>query len=76
VSLTEMQHEVLDFEQGRWRFLGAKEAAVRDRWDISLTRYNQILNDLLDNPDAYVVNPPLIKRLRRLREQRRLRRAG
>lgn len=76
-SLTDRQRDLLDFERGwTWHYQGSKETAVRDLFGISLTRYLQELNALLDEPAAYVAEPALVKRLRRLRDTRRRQRTG
>jgi hypothetical protein len=49
---------------------GREEQAVRDLFDMSATRYYQVLNALIDRPDALVHDPMLVKRLRRLRAAR------
>lgn len=69
-SLTERDHEILEFERHWWKYQGAKEQAIRDLFDMSATRYYQVLNQLLDNPAALAADPLLVKRLRRLRERR------
>ncbi|MEO3817514.1 DUF3263 domain-containing protein [Plantactinospora sp. B24E8] len=68
--LTDREREILAFERRWWKHAGAKEQAIRDSFDISATRYYQILNGLLDNPDALAVEPVLVARLRRLRATR------
>ncbi|HEX7354257.1 MAG TPA: DUF3263 domain-containing protein, partial [Mycobacteriales bacterium] len=40
------------------------------------TRYYQILNALIDNPNALAVDPMLVKRLRRLRAARQRQRSA
>ena len=62
--------EILAFERQWWKFAGAKEQAVRDKFGMSATRYYQTLNALIDNPAALAQDPLLVKRLRRLREAR------
>jgi Protein of unknown function (DUF3263) len=62
--------EILAFERQWWKFAGAKEQAVRDKFAMSATRYYQTLNALIDNPAALAQDPLLVKRLRRLREAR------
>ncbi|MFC7549738.1 DUF3263 domain-containing protein [Plantactinospora sp. GCM10030261] len=69
-TLTERERQILDFEGRWWRHAGAKEQAIRDTFDLSATRYYQLLNALLDNPAALVAEPVLIGRLRRLRSTR------
>ena len=69
-GLTRREHEVLAFERQWWRHAGAKEQAIRELFDLSPTRYYQVLNSLLDSPAALAHDPMLVKRLRRLRAQR------
>lgn len=75
-DLTEQQREVLEFERSWFKYAGAKETAIRDRFDMSLTRYAQVLNVLIDHPEAMAVDAVLVKRLRRLREARREQRSA
>ena len=49
-ELSERDREVLDFERQWWKYAGAKEQAVRDKFDMSSTRYYQVLNALIDRP--------------------------
>jgi hypothetical protein len=69
-TLTEREQEVLAFERQWWKYAGAKEQAVRELFDMSATRYYQVLNALIDRPEALTFDPMLIKRLRRLRAAR------
>ncbi|GLW33867.1 DUF3263 domain-containing protein [Actinoplanes regularis] len=69
-ALTERDQQILAFEARWWRHAGAKEQAIRDTFDLSSTRYYQLLNTLLDNPAALEQDPVLIGRLRRLRSTR------
>ncbi|HZA30432.1 MAG TPA: DUF3263 domain-containing protein [Propionibacteriaceae bacterium] len=62
--------EILAFERQWWKFAGAKEQAVRDKFGMSATRYYQTLNALIDQPAALAQDPLLVKRLRRLRASR------
>lgn len=69
-SLSDRDREILDFEHQWWKYAGSKEQAVKDLFDLSPTRYYQILNQLIDNDDALAHDPMLIKRLRRQRASR------
>jgi hypothetical protein len=69
-NLTERDLKVLEFERQWWKYSGAKEQAIRELFQMSATRYYQVLNTLIDNPAALEADPMLIKRLRRLREFR------
>jgi len=69
-GLTRREREILSFERQWWKYAGAKEQAVRDLFDMSATRYYQVLNALIDRPEALAADPMLVKRLRRLRASR------
>jgi hypothetical protein len=69
-ELTDRERAVLDFEKRWWRHPGAKEQAIREGFDLSATRYYQLLNALLDRPASLVYDPILVKRLRRMRASR------
>jgi hypothetical protein len=69
-DLTEREREILGFERQWWKYAGAKEQAIKDLFDVSATRYYQVLNALIDRPEALVADPMLVKRLRRLRTTR------
>jgi Protein of unknown function (DUF3263) len=70
-GLSRREHEMLAFERQWWRRPGAKEAAIRDRFSMTPTRYYQVLNALVDQPAALAVDPLLVRRLRRVRAARR-----
>ncbi len=74
-DLDERSRAILDFERGWWRFAGAKEQAIREHFDLSSTRYNQLLNALIDDDAALDHDPMLVRRLRRLRATRQRQRA-
>jgi hypothetical protein len=74
--LSERDQEILAFERQWWKYAGAKEQAIRELFDMSATRYYQVLNALLDKPEAMAADPLLIKRLRRLRTSRQRTRAA
>ncbi len=63
--------DILDFERDWWKGTARKEVAVRERFGISAARYYQVLNRAIDLPEALQYDPMLVRRLRRLREQRR-----
>ena len=69
-ELSERDREIIAFERQWWKYAGAKEQAIRDLFDMSATRYYQVLNSLIDSPAALEADPMLIKRLRRLRASR------
>ncbi|MFC5286930.1 DUF3263 domain-containing protein [Actinokineospora guangxiensis] len=69
-GLTERDRAFLAFERQWWKAAGAKDQAVRELFDMSSTRYYQLLNALIDTPEALAADPMLVKRLRRLRASR------
>lgn len=74
--LSERDRAMLTFEKQYWKYSGAKEQAIRDRFEMSATRYYQVLNALLDRPEAQEFEPTLVKRLRRQRAARQRARSG
>jgi hypothetical protein len=70
VELSDRDREIIAFERQWWKYAGAKEQAIRELFDMSATRYYQVLNALIDNPAALEADPMLIKRLNRLRATR------
>ena len=76
VNLPARDREVLVFERQWWRFPGAKEAAIQERFGLSPTRYYQVLNSVIDRPEALAADPLLVRRLRRMRSARHRRRSG
>ncbi|MGB9376906.1 MAG: DUF3263 domain-containing protein [Mycobacteriales bacterium] len=75
-GLNRRDREILAFERQWWKYAGAKEQAIRDLFDMSGTRYYQVLNALIDRPEALVADPMLVKRLRRLRSTRQRQRSA
>ena len=50
MALSERGQAILDFERSWWSEPGRKELTIRERFDLSTTRYYEILNELLDAP--------------------------
>jgi hypothetical protein len=75
-ELTERERNILAFERQWWSHAGAKEKAIRERFEVSPTRYYQLLNDLIEKREALEADPMLVKRLRRLRALRQRARAA
>ena len=69
-GLSERDREIIAFERQWWKYAGSKETAIKELFDMSSTRYYQVLNALIDHPAALEHDPMLIKRLRRLRASR------
>jgi Protein of unknown function (DUF3263) len=75
-GLSDRDRAILEFERQWWKYAGAKETAVREQFDMSATRYYQVLNALIDRPEALAVDPLLVRRLRRLRAARQRQRSA
>lgn len=75
-GLARRDREILGFERQWWKYAGAKEQAIRELFDMSATRYYQVLNGLIDRPEALAFDPMLVKRLRRLRASRQRQRSA
>ena len=75
-ELSQRDIDMLDFERSWWKHAGVKERAIRERFDMSATRYYQLLNELLENPAAEAHDPILVKRLKRLRAYRQKQRVA
>ena len=75
-TLSDRDRDILEFERQWWKYAGAKEQAVREKFDMSSTRYYQVLNALIDRPEALEADPLLVRRLRRLRSERQRQRSA
>ena len=75
-GLSQRDREILEFERHWWKYAGAKEQAVREKFDMSSTRYYQVLNALIDRSEALEADPLLVRRLRRLRASRQRQRSA
>ena len=77
-ELDDLDREILEFERDWVEHAGSKDTALRERFDLTPTRYHQLLNAIIDLPAAEAHAPQLVRRLRRHRaarqEQRRRRR--
>ena len=69
-ELSDLDREILEFEQDWVTHAGAKDEAVRARFDLTPTGYHQLLNRIIDNPAAEAHAPRLVRRLRRRRATR------
>jgi hypothetical protein len=75
-GLSEREVAVLAFERQWWKYSGAKEKAIRETFEMSSTRYYQVLNQLIDKQEAMQADPMLVKRLRKMRAVRQRNRAA
>lgn len=64
--MTDEDRALLDFAGKQWRSPGAHADAVRAELGLSVTRYFQKLNKLLDDPEALAYSPIVVNRLRRM----------
>jgi hypothetical protein len=75
-ALSERAIAILAFEREWWRHAGAKEEAIRSQFRLSAARYYQLLNTVIDSPDAVRHDPMLVRRLQRARDARTTARAS
>ena len=69
-GLTRREFDILAFERQWWKYAGSKEDAIKELFSMSATRYYQVLNALVDRPEALAADPLLVRRLRRVRAAR------
>ena len=69
-ELSERERAILDFERHWWKHAGAKEVTIKGLFDLTPTRYYELLNSVIDRPEALSADPMLVKRLRRMRDAR------
>lgn len=75
-GLTELERDLLEFARLRFKRPGARDTAIRDRFDMTPVRHAQVLGALLNQPGALVYDAALVRRLVRLRDARRGERRG
>jgi hypothetical protein len=71
MTLCERDRVVLDTERTWWLDGRSKTAVVRARLRVSLSRYNQLLGQLVTNEEAEAYDPLVVRRLRRAKDRRR-----
>lgn len=71
MELSERDLTILDLEQNWWSRPGSKHEQVVDALDMSITRYHELLDELIELPAAKAYDPLLVLRLRRMRDDRR-----
>lgn len=69
-ELSDRDRAILDLERHWFKYTGAKETVIRERFGISSTRYYQTLNVLVRRPEAMAYDPLTVKRLQRLQRER------
>lgn len=70
-ELSPLESAVLELEHRHFARPGDKERAIQDSFQLSPTRYFQIVNAMIDDPRVVCRDPVLVNRLRRLRSARR-----
>lgn len=71
MELTEREREILAFERREFFvYAGVKEQRIGQLFDVTMTRYYQELNALIDKPAALEHDPITVKRLRSIRQAR------
>lgn len=70
MSLTDDDRRMIDFAAKRWNYAGLQAAAVEREFGMSITRYWQRVNQLIDREDALAYSPVVVNRLRRIRSTR------
>lgn len=63
-GLTERDRSILALESRTFRYVGAKERAIREEVGVSKVAYYVRLNALLDDPAALRAAPSMVNRLR------------
>lgn len=71
MGLSEREAAILDLERTAWTLPGRKDDLVRERLGLAPTTYRKLLAALLDDPEALSHDPLVVRRLRRVRDQRR-----
>ena len=74
-DLATRQADVLAFERSWWSHAGAKDDAIRERFGVTAADYYRALAQIIDQPEATVHDPLLVRRLRRQRVTRRMARS-
>lgn len=75
-EITEQEAAILDFENSWFTASVPKDQAIMEHFELSATRYYQVLNELIDTPRALAHSPLLVKRLRRQRASRQAARSA
>lgn len=71
MELSKHDLAILEIERSLWTEAGSKDEAIVSQLGLTVTRYYELLNELIDRPDAERHDPMVVRRLRRTRDQRR-----
>lgn len=69
-QLTDRDAEILAFTRLWFRHEGMRESVVRERWDMTMVRFWQEVNRIIDLPAAEAHDPHEVRRLRNIRSAR------
>lgn len=69
-ELTPFEESLLEFERWSWKNRGARDEAVLELFGLSWPRHVQLVQALIDRPEAEEYDPVTVRRLRRLRDAR------
>ncbi len=70
-KLKQRDLDILEFEQSWWESEIPKDQAVRERFQLTESEYAAALDQLIASEEALIVEPLLVRRLRRMRDRRR-----
>lgn len=73
--LTVREHTAIRLAARRYKYEGARETDVLHELGMTATRFWQYVNALIDRPEAVAAYPVDVRRLVRLREQRKAQRS-
>lgn len=74
--LSDRDKSILDFESQNPHHDGIKEEKIVRTYNMSATRYYQILGALIDHPEAQEYKPVMMNRMRRVRDENRWKRSA
>ena len=66
--MTDEDRRMLDFAARQWRYRGNHADAIDREFGLSVTRFWQRVNALLDTEEALAHDPVTVNRLRRIRD--------
>lgn len=70
MDLTERDRAILAFERTWWTLDQPRGVAIAEQFQLSAERYQQLLTELIDMPEALEADPLVVRRLQRERERR------
>ncbi|MDY5585491.1 MAG: DUF3263 domain-containing protein [Arcanobacterium sp.] len=75
-EISGIAQKILEVEQGYQQFGKTRDEAIRKHVGVTPTKYYLYLGTLLDDENFYYADPPLVDRLKRLRDARLRERHG